>query len=58
MAALQAALAFAEVDDGAVGVGEDLHLDVPGPVDEPFEEQGVVAEGRGRLSAGGGEFAA
>ena len=29
-----------------MGVGEHLDLDVPGPVDEALEEQGVVAEGR------------
>ncbi len=43
---LERALAFAEMEDGPVGVGEHLHLDVPGPRDEPFEEQRRVAEGR------------
>src|SRR5699024_11606042 len=47
--ALQRALAFAQVDDVAVRVGEDLHLDVPGGVHEALEEQGVVAEGAGGL---------
>ena len=46
VAALQAAFALAEMDDVAVAVGEDLHLDVPGPQDEPLEEQRVVAERR------------
>ncbi len=45
MATLQAALALAEVDGAAVGVGQHLHLDVPGPVDPAFEQQRVVAEG-------------
>jgi hypothetical protein len=34
---LQAALALAQVHDGAVPVGEDLDLDVPRPLDEPLE---------------------
>ena len=42
---LQRAFALAEVDDGAVLIGEDLHLDVPGRGDVAFEEEGVVAEG-------------
>ena len=49
--ALQAALALAEMHDVAVAVGEDLHLDVPGPQHEPLQEQRVVPEGRGRLTA-------
>ena len=42
---LQAALALAEVDDVAVGVGQHLDLDVPRCGDEPFHQQRVVAEG-------------
>ena len=42
---LQRALALAEVDDGAVLIGKDLHLDVPRRGDVAFEEEGVVAEG-------------
>src|SRR5699024_5594738 len=38
-----------------VGVGEDLHLDVAGRGEQPFEEEGVVAEGAGGLPARGGE---
>jgi hypothetical protein len=44
MASLQAAFTLTEVDDVAVPVGEDLHLDVPGPQHESFEEEGVVTE--------------
>ena len=57
---LQRALALAEVHDGAVGVGEHLHLDVARPLDESLDEQRVVAEGGERDAAGrrqcGGEF--
>ncbi|CAM5226496.1 hypothetical protein SNARM312S_02144 [Streptomyces narbonensis] len=52
VAALERALALAEVHHVPVGVGEDLDLDVPGPVDPPLHEQRVVAEGRARLTAG------
>ena len=55
VAPLQAAFALAEVDDVAVAVGEDLHLDVPGVQHEPLEEQGVVAERRRRLAARAGQ---
>ena len=51
VAALQAALALAEVDDVAVAVGEHLDLDVPGVQHESLEEQRVVAERRRRLAA-------
>src|SRR5699024_6683968 len=53
VAALQGALALTEVDDVAVGVGEDLDLDVTRGVHEVLEEQGVVAEGAGRFSTRG-----
>ncbi len=55
VAALQRALALAEVQHGAVRVGEHLHLDVPGPQDEALQEQGVVAEARRRLAPGADE---
>ena len=55
VAALQAALALAEVHDVAVAVGEHLHLDVPGVQHEPLEEQGVVTERGGRLAARAGQ---
>ena len=55
VAALQAALTLAEVDHAAVRIGENLHLDVPGTLDEPLEEQRVVAERRGRLAPGRGQ---
>ena len=53
--ALQAAFAFAEVDGVAVGVGEDLDLDVPGPFDEPLQQQRVVAERGLGFTAGPGD---
>src|SRR5690606_30539947 len=48
--------AFTQVDDVAVGVGEDLDLDVPGAVDPPLDQQRVVAEGGAGLPAGGGDL--
>ncbi len=55
VAALQGALALAQVHGGAVGVREDLHLDVARGRDEALEQQGVVAEGRAGRSAGRGQ---
>ena len=43
-AALQAAFAFAEVDDVAVVIAEQLKLDVAGGFDETFEVDASVAE--------------
>ena len=53
VATLQGAFALAEVDNRAVFVGKDLHLDVTTGVDEVLEEQRVVAERTGRLTARG-----
>ena len=53
MAALDAALALAEVDERAVRVAQDLDLDVARPRDVPLEQHPVVAERRGRLAPGG-----
>ena len=47
---LHRALTLEEVDDIAVGVREDLNLDVPRPFDQPFDIERAVAERRGRLS--------
>jgi hypothetical protein len=55
MPSLQRALAFAEVHDVAVGVGDHLHFDVPWRRDVALEKQGVVTEGRHRLAPGGGD---
>jgi hypothetical protein len=52
VAALDGAIALVEVDDVAVLVAEDLHLDVLGSLDVAFEENGRVAEGVLRLGAG------
>ena len=53
MAPLDRALALEEVDDVAVGVGEDLHFDVARPLDEPLDVQRAVAERRGGLAPRG-----
>ncbi len=55
MPPLQGALALAEGDRRAVRIGEHLHLDVPGALQQPLEQQGVIAEGRCGDPAGGGE---
>ena len=55
MAALQAALPLTEVNDVAVAIGKHLDFDVPGHQNEPLQEQRVVAEGRRRFAARGGE---
>ena len=52
MAALDGAVALAEVDDVAVRVGEDLHLDVAAGGDRPLEDEVAVAEGALGLAAG------
>ncbi len=46
---LHRAVPLVEVDDLAGGVAEDLHLDVPGPVEGLLEEDRAVPEGRRRL---------
>ena len=50
MAALNRALALAEMHDGAVIVGEDLHFDVTRALDVALQEQPVVAEGATRFA--------
>ncbi len=55
VAALQAALPLAERDDGAVRVGEHLHLDVPRRGHVPLDEERVVAERARRLAPGRGD---
>ena len=40
-----------EVDGVSVGIGEDLHLDMPGAGDHPLHEEGAVSEGGCRLAA-------
>jgi hypothetical protein len=54
VATLDRALALEQVDHGPGLVAEDLDLDVPGSFDEAFQEDGAVAERRGRLAAGAG----
>ena len=51
MAALDAAVALAEVDAAAVAIDGDLDLDVAGLLEPALEIQRVVAEGRPRLGA-------
>ena len=48
VAPLNRAVALAEVDDGAVSVGEHLHLDVPGVLEEPLDVDRVVRRNRPR----------
>ncbi len=50
MPALDRAVALAELDAVAGGIEEDLDLDVPGALDEPLEDEPVVAEDGGRLA--------
>ena len=52
VAALDRALALEEVHHGAVGVAEDLHLDVPGAGHVGLDEDGAVAEGGRRFPLG------
>ena len=54
VAALDRALALEGVHDVAVGVAEDLHLDVPAALQVALEEDGRIAERRRRLVARGG----
>ena len=51
VAALHRAVALEEMDDGAVPVGEDLHLDVAGALDQLLEIDLVPAEGGLGLAA-------
>ena len=48
--ALDRAVALAQMDAMPVAVEEDLDLDVPGALDQAFEDQPLVAEGRGCLA--------
>ena len=55
VAALQRAVALAEMDGVALAVAEHLDLDVARLVEVLLEVDRVVAEGGARLGAGGGE---
>src|SRR5204862_2622912 len=44
IATLRRAVALAERDHVAQAVAEDLHLDVAGPLDEPFEIHAALTE--------------
>ena len=55
VASLDRAVALAERDDGAGGVGEQLDLDVARPLDVALAEDAIVSEGGSRLPARGGE---
>ena len=55
VAPLQRALALAEREHVAVGVGDDLHLDVPRARQEALDEHAVVAEAGLGLALGGGD---
>src|SRR3989304_3437127 len=45
MAALQRAVALAEVDPAAVAVEEELHLDVARPIEVALEDDSLIVEG-------------
>ena len=47
---LHGTFALEQMHDVSVAVGEDLHLDVPRPLDEALDVERAVAEGRRRLS--------
>ena len=51
-ATLDGALPLPEAQQVAVGIADDLHLDVPWPYDVLFEDNGVVPEGRHGLPSG------
>src|SRR5699024_6228719 len=53
--ALQRAVPLPHGEHVAEGIGEHLHLDVPGCGYETLHQQGVVAEGGGGAPAGGGD---
>ena len=52
---LHRAVALAESDDASVRVGEELHLDVPRPLEIALAVEGPVAERSHRLALGGRE---
>ena len=56
MAALERAVALAEVDALPVRIEQDLDLDVAGTLDQALEDEALVAEGGPRLASRGGEL--
>ena len=52
VAALHGTVALEQVDGVALRVREELHLDVPRPLEEPLDEYGAIAEGGLRLRDG------
>jgi hypothetical protein len=52
---LDRTVALAEMNAGAMGIEEELDLDVTRPFEEPLEDQPLVAEGSERLPARGGK---
>ena len=57
VAALDRAVALEEMHGVAVGIAQNLHLDMAGTFDELFEIDFVLAEGSLRLALGFGHFA-
>ena len=55
VAALDRAVALAEVDPRAVAIEQDLDLDVARADHEAFEDEPVIAEGGCRLASGRGD---
>ena len=56
IAPLQRAVAFKQMDDLAMQVAKNLHLDMACAVDKFLEKHLVVAEGRVRLAPPGGDL--
>jgi hypothetical protein len=56
VAALQRAVALAEMDAVAIGIEQDLDLDVTRALEEPLEDEAVIAERRVGLPSGGREL--
>ena len=56
IAALHRAVALEQMGDVAVGVADDLHLDVAGVLDQLFEVDVILAESSGRFALGDGDF--
>ena len=52
MTPLDGAVALADGDDLAMRIGEELHLHMPGPLQETLAVEGAVAERAFRLPRG------
>ena len=50
IAQLHGAVAFMQMNHGAIGIRQNLHFDMPGPLHQLFDKQARVAEGGLRLA--------